>query len=74
MRAEKVLLAAATAAIAWTEDEDSWEGRSSTGSLRPGLFSLGDSPLRELAFSSATSTSKSLARPWTSRRWCTEWI
>lgn len=73
MRAEKVLPGVAAAATG-TEEGGSWEGRSRVGSLRPGLFSLGDSPLRELAFSSATSTSKSLARPWTSRRWCTEWI
>ena len=43
------------------------------GSFLGGLFSFGASR-RELAFSSATSTSKSLARPCTSRRWCTEWI
>lgn len=48
-------------------------GRSGSGSFLTGLFSFGDSR-RELAFSSATSTSKSLARPCTSRRWCTEWI
>lgn len=48
-------------------------GSEPGGSFLGGLFSFGASR-RELAFSSATSTSKSLARPCTSRRWCTEWI
>lgn len=50
-----------------SEEGSCWEGGS--GSFPGGLLSFGDSPLRELAFSSATSTSKSLARPCTSRRW-----
>lgn len=52
--------------------EASWERRSGIASFLTGLFSLGDSPFLELAFSSATKTSKSFARPCTSRRWCTE--
>lgn len=53
-------------------EEASWESRSGSTSFLTGLFSLGDSPFLELAFSSATKTSKSFARPCTSRRWCTE--
>lgn len=40
-----------------------------SGSFSGGLLSFGGSPRRVLALSSATSTSKSLARPCTSRRW-----
>lgn len=55
-------------------EKESCESRSAAASFLTGLFSLRYSPFLALAFSSATKTSKSLARPCTSRRWCTEWI